>query len=236
MWRTILLIAAGTIITLGLFVPVLLISPFDRKGRGVHLIGRLWSRLILLLAGITVEVEGLDRLPRKGPYIIVSNHQSAFDIPVLQGHLHIQFRWVSKIEAFRYPIIGWTMRLAGYVAVDRGHLKEAYKSLEAIEKKLNEGFPVLIFPEGTRQKREEVGPFKRGAFIIARRTRLPVLPIAIRGTKGITEDLPRLRPSRVRVRIEAPLDPEGLDERRLMAKASKVIKKGFDAIGQPYKR
>lgn len=235
-WRSLFLLMGGALSTLLLFIPVLLVSLFEREGKGVHFIGRIWSRIILFLAGVEVEVEGLERIPNKGPYIIVSNHQGAFDIPVIQGYLPIQFRWVSKVEAFRYPVIGWAMRLAGYIHVDRGHLKGAYRSLEAMEKKLQEGFPVLVFPEGTRQEREEVGPFKRGAFIVARKTGVPILPIAIRGTKKITESLPRIQPSRVRVRIESPLDPKGLDERRLMARAFSIIKEGFDSIDQPIKK
>ncbi len=229
MSRGLLLIVFGSIATLTLFIPALLLSPF-RGGNYVHAIGRIWARIIVWLTGTEVTLHGSQRMP-KGSYIIVSNHQSAFDIPVLQAYLPVQFKWVSKKEAFRYPFIGWAMHLARYVAVERSHLKEAYMGLKVMEERLKDGYPILIFPEGTRQKEEKVGPFKRGAFVLAKRTGLPLVPVTIRGTKGVIDSFPRVNPGRVRIVIGRPIDPSRFDEKGLRDTTYNIIKEEFERSG-----
>jgi 1-acyl-sn-glycerol-3-phosphate acyltransferase len=140
--------------------------------------------MALFLAGVAVEVKGLDKIPR-GPVILASNHRAAFDIPVLQGCLPVQFRWLAKRSLFKIPVFGWFMTLAGYIPIEREHAGRAYRSIESAAGRIKGGTSVLIFPEGMRSYSEKLLPFKRGAFMLASRSEAPIVPVAVTGTTGI---------------------------------------------------
>src|SRR3989304_8678621 len=128
--RTLAVCLLGLPITIALFIVVLLALPFGRQGRAIHSIGAFWSRILLGLAGIRVELRGMDNIPRGMPVVLLSNHQGAFDIPALQAFLPLQFRWVAKKSLFKIPIIGWAMSAARYIAIERENPQEAMKSKE----------------------------------------------------------------------------------------------------------
>ena len=241
--RTILVWSAGLAATLLFFIPAFTVSVFDRSGNGIHLIGRAWARTILFLSGVVVEREGIENLLKDASQVIVANHQSAFDILVLHAYLPLQFRWVSKKEVFKIPLFGWAMKLAGYVSMDRNSLKRAFKDLESAGKKLEEGFSILIFPEGTRSRGEGVKSFKRGGFLLAVRTGFPVTPVTVIGTDRITRrGLPWIAPARVRVCVGRPFETSDISEkdiRAFMEKVRGIIKERFDRMSedlnsQPY--
>src|SRR3989344_8926187 len=117
--RTLYVWLFGLPVTIFLFMLVIISLIFDRSGKDMHSIGRLWSRSLLFLSGVTVEVKGLENILTDKPQIFASNHQGAFDILALQAFIPIQFRWVAKRSLFKIPIIGWSMSLAGYVSMDR---------------------------------------------------------------------------------------------------------------------
>ncbi len=224
LFRTFLVWAAGLPVTLFLFLFVLISMAFDRSGCAVHSIGSLWSRIILGLAGVKVETTGLENIPSKGPVIIASNHKGVFDIPVLQGYLPLQFRWVAKKELFRIPVIGWSMHLAGYIPIDRSRAGKAYRSIEAAAEKIRSGTSVLIFPEGTRNPGRGLLGFKRGGFLLAHRSGVPILPVAINGTADIMRRGSLLiRPARVRLSVGSPIDTQGLEEQELRKKTREAI-------------
>ncbi len=233
-YRNIIVWVFGSIVTVLLFTSVLLVAPFDRKGNLIHRIGRLWSRLIILLCGVKVEIVGLENISLDTPQILASNHQSLFDIPVIHAHLPIQFRWVSKEEVFRIPFIGWAMSLAGYISIDRARPAKAYRDfLRSAEMKLRDGLSILIFPEGTRSKEDRVQAFKRGGFSLSIVAGLPVVPVSITGTRRVTERFPWLTPSMVKVYIDRPIDPLSLKDRspkELMNMTYMVISRNFDRI------
>src|SRR3972149_7674856 len=201
--RTLLVWAAGIPITMALFVLVVLSLFIDRTGRLVHSIGALWCRVIRALSGVRVLVVGAENLPRDRPVIIVSNHQGAFDIPVLQCHIPMQFRWVAKKSLFKIPIVGWSMGLAGYIGIERERASSAYKSIEAAAERIKNGTSVLIFPEGTRSNTGELLPFKRGGFLLATKSGVTVVPVSIQGTADIMKkESILIRPGIVKVVIE----------------------------------
>ncbi|MFQ5585781.1 MAG: lysophospholipid acyltransferase family protein [Thermodesulfobacteriota bacterium] len=228
LFRTLFLWVAGLPVTLILFVGVLLSLPFDRSGNTVHHIGRLWMRILLALSGVRVEMEGVEHIP-KGAVVLASNHQSAYDILVLQAYLPLQFRWIAKESLFRIPIIGWSMSLAGYISIDRGRASLAYRSIErAAEKVKREGVSVVIFPEGTRGTTSRLLPFKRGSFLLALKSGVPVVPVSITGTLDILKKGSLLiRPARVRVVIGHQIDPVGMKEGELIAKVREAIEEGL---------
>lgn len=222
--RTIYVWALALPITLILFVFVLLSVLVDRSGKAVHAIGGLWSRVVLALAGVKVELAGVEKIPTDGPVIIVSNHQGAFDIPALQGHLPLQFRWVAKKSLFSIPVIGWSMKLAGYIGIDRDSAGKAYKSIRDAAERIKGGTSVLIFPEGTRSYTGKMNSFKRGAFVLAARSGVPVLPVTVRGSNEVmARGSLLIRPGVIRLTVGEPIPSEGRDESALRDLTKKAI-------------
>jgi len=128
-----------------------------------------------------VSIEGRERIDRRTAYVMVANHQSLLDILVL-FRLFRHFKWVSKIEIFKIPCIGWNMRLNGYIALRRGDRASVGRMMAACERTLGEGSSVMIFPEGTRSATGQLQKFKPGAFSLALAARAPLLPIVVEGT------------------------------------------------------
>jgi 1-acyl-sn-glycerol-3-phosphate acyltransferase len=169
-----------------------------------------WGRSICAASGVSVRVEGTDALQPGHPYIFAANHQSQFDILALQGFLGIDFRWLAKKELFRVPIWGTAMLRAGYIPIDRSHGRQAIKSLEKAAQKIARGTSVIIFPEGTRSRDGKLHTFKSGAMLLAIKSGVPLVPVAITGTYDI---LPKghllVRSGEVTIRAGQPIDTKG---------------------------
>lgn len=184
----------SVIVVLTIFVlPVIFMCQFyiiifkkPRDGRLIHSLSNLWGTCVIKLTpGWSVEVRGREHLPKDGePMVIVANHQSMADIWVACT-LGLQFRWISKIEMFRIPIFGQAMRWAGYIEVDRGNRTSHIKAIQESESRLRQGISMFFFPEGTRSKTGELGPFKKGAFRLAKDLKVPVLPLLLEGTRDM---------------------------------------------------
>ncbi len=228
-FRTIFVWALGLPVTLMLFLCVLVSLIFDRSGNSVHSIGRIWSRYLLRLSGVRVRIDGLEKIP-EGPAVFASNHQGAFDILVLQGCLPVQFRWVAKESLFKIPVVGWSMYLAGYIGINRSRAAMAYKSIERAAGKIKaEGNPVIIFPEGTRSASGEIMPFKRGGFLLALKSGVPIVPISISGTKDIMKKgRLSIRPGDVTLVIGDAIYPKDTGEKALMDAVHGAIKRGLE--------
>lgn len=219
--RTLIVWGIGLPITLVLFFVVMLSLLMRGGGNAVHSIGAFWCRIILKLSGVRVTVKGMNNLPKEGPVIMLSNHQGAFDIPVLQAYIPMQFRWVAKKSLFRIPVVGWSMRFAGYIGIERENVGEALKSLDNAAGKIKSGTSVIIFPEGTRSETGRLLPFKKGAFMLAAKSGVPVVPVAVSGTKDIMKKGGySITPAEVTVAIGRPFSAEGvgLTELRTMTK------------------
>jgi len=117
----------------------------------------------------------------------MSNHQSNFDIPVLLAHLPVQFRWLAKAELFKIPIFSRAMRGAGYVRIDRFNRESAIQSIKEAAAKMKDGVSVMIFPEGTRSHDGSIRPFKKGGFVMAVDTGVPIVPVILQGTLPIMD-------------------------------------------------
>jgi 1-acyl-sn-glycerol-3-phosphate acyltransferase len=170
------------VLFLGALAVFLVTLPFDRNRLVLHLYSCLWGQLSFWINPMwRLRVLGREKLPWRGPAVLVSNHESLVDIQVLYG-LFRPFKWVSKESVFRVPFLGWNMYLNGYVGLQRGNAASVVKMLAACERWLDRGVPVLIFPEGTRSPDGEVKAFKDGAFVLAARKDVPVYPIVLTGT------------------------------------------------------
>ncbi len=155
---------------------------FDRKLFFVHYVLSLWASIYTIFNPFwRVSIENRLVLNRSKTYVIVSNHQSLLDILIL-FRLFKHFKWVSKTEIFRVPVIGWIMILNKYIKVKRGDKKSILKMMETCKKVLKSGISILMFPEGTRSVDGNLGVFKDGAFNLALETQTDILPIIIDGT------------------------------------------------------
>ena len=174
----------------GLLFPVSLLIwiitfPFDPERKIIH--WWLVSQCVFFSYAVPlwkIEVEGREKARRGTPYIIISNHQSMLDV-LIMNNLRFRFKWISKIENFRVPVIGWYLSLAKYITVDRGNKESKAVMMEKCSECLKKGISIMIFPEGTRSTDGQIGPFKLGAFQLAMMTDKPILPVVVDGTGGI---------------------------------------------------
>jgi 1-acyl-sn-glycerol-3-phosphate acyltransferase len=191
----------------------------------------VWAWLLCRLALIRVRVVGRENAKHGQPYIIMSNHQSHFDILAFYGHWGRQFRWVIKKELRNVPGLGWYCAAGRHIFIDRSSHEGAIRSLETARPLLEEGISVTLFPEGTRSQNGRLQPFKKGGFMVALALGLPILPISISGSRHV---LParstRLMPGTIQIRVHPPIDVAayGADERdRLMADVRAAIASGL---------
>jgi 1-acyl-sn-glycerol-3-phosphate acyltransferase len=162
--------------------------PFDRRRVLQHLWSCVWAQFYVWTNPLwRNRVIGREKVPWTGAAMFVANHASFIDITVLYA-LYRPFKWVAKAELMRTPFVGWNMRLNDYVPVRRGDRESIVQMMNDCRRHLAAGSPLMIFPEGTRSTTGEMGPFKDGAFKLAREAGCPVFPIAVRGT---AESIPK---------------------------------------------
>jgi 1-acyl-sn-glycerol-3-phosphate acyltransferase len=185
------------------------------RGRWALQVTRLWAAGLLLVSGVRLEVERPAGLDPASSYVFLANHQSLFDIPALLLAVRGRFRMVAKQSLFRIPVFGWALTAAGFVSVDRGDRTAARQSFAAAEQGLRSGGSVLLFPEGTRSTGDTLLPFKRGGFLLALRTGLPIVPVGIRGTRAVQARGRRsIQPGMVEVRFGEPIPAADFGIRR----------------------
>lgn len=219
-----------------LFLPAVLIwaaSLRDERRRLLHQYTCLWASHYLALAPRAgVKVEGLEQARESQPCIFVSNHQSMVDILAVFA-TRLPFLWVSKIENFYAPFLGWNMIFNRYIPLRRGHLPSIMRMVRTCNRRLREGHNLFVFPEGTRSPDGELKHFYPGAFRLAARNRVPVVPVIIEGTGDILpKNSFRIRPRPVHVRILAPVHPDtcGNDHRALHDRVRAMMQRELDRL------
>jgi 1-acyl-sn-glycerol-3-phosphate acyltransferase len=199
----------------------LVTAPFDRRRVALHLYSCFWASFYVYANPLwRLHVTGREKLPWRGPAVIVANHASLIDILVLFA-LYRPFKWVSKASIFKVPFIGWNMVLNDYVGLVRGNRESVVKMLDACRRHLTRGSPVIIFPEGTRTKTGELQAFKDGAFQLAVETKCPLYPVVVRGTGNALPKHGMVLREQVRARVTVldPIDPSGLSVEELRDEA-----------------
>ena len=197
--------------------------PFDRRRVALHLYSAAWATCYVYVNPLwRLHITGRDRLPSHGAAVLVANHASLIDILVLYG-LFKPFKWVSKQEVFRVPVIGWNMRLNDYVPLVRGSADSVRRMMAHCDRHLASGSPVMIFPEGRRTADGTLQPFKPGAFDLAVRHGVPIFPIAVHDT---ARALPRrgwILRNRINARVEVlpPLDPAAFSSAEALRDAAR---------------
>ncbi|HEY4644328.1 MAG TPA: lysophospholipid acyltransferase family protein [Bacteroidota bacterium] len=205
-------------------VAVLVTLPFNKGGRLFNWLGIQWGRGIMRICGIKVEVEGLENLDFSSSYIYVSNHASMFDIPAVMGYIPDQIRIVFKKELAGIPLFGWAVRTGGYIVIDRGHGQDAMRSLEKAAETIRRGASVLLFPEGTRTRTGKLQPFKRGAFNLALRAGVPVVPLTINGSYRIMpKSSLRINPGTIQLKLGIPIPTNGSEGKEAEVKLMEEV-------------
>ncbi len=157
--------------------------PFDKKRIILH---RLTCYCLAFWAYMMptwrIKVEGREKIRKGEKFMIIANHQSQLDI-MMSALLFADFKWVSKAEILKVPVLGWQMALNKYITIKRGYVNSISRMMTDCEKAIETGSSVLLFPEGSRSESGEIKEFKPGAFILAEKQKLPVIPVVIYGTK-----------------------------------------------------
>jgi 1-acyl-sn-glycerol-3-phosphate acyltransferase len=183
---------------------------FDRRLVVLHRFTCFWASLYTWFnPAWPVTVEGREKIQRGTTYVMVANHLSLIDILVM-FRLFRHFKWVSKIENFKVPFIGWNMTMNRYIKLRRGDRASVMQMMKACEKTIGEGSSIMMFPEGTRSSTGEMRPFKPGAFEIARKTETPILPIVIHGSAHALPKRGFVLQGRhpIRIQVLDPIQPE----------------------------
>lgn len=205
------LIFSAAVYTGILCLPALVSCILDPSGRWPSFFQRLWGNWILRTNGISLKLEGIERLRKNESYILVSNHASLLDIPAIIYASPFPVRFFAKKSLLWFPIFGWFLCLAGHIVIDRRSAPSALKSLKRASSVLKKGISIVVFPEGTRTPDGAVKEFKRGAFLLAQHSKFPVVPVCVRGTYQI---LPRqgwcFWPGTVCIRMSEPIPTRDL--------------------------
>lgn len=193
----------------------------DRAARG-------WARAIIRAAGVRIRFEGLENLRTDAPQIVVANHQSWFDVFALAAELPVRYRFVAKKELGEIPVFGKAWMSCGHVSVDRGNREAAIEALDQAWREVHEDrLTMILFPEGTRSPDGRLKDFKKGAFVLAVQGQVPLVPMAVTGSRAIMGkgDL-RIRSGEILIRVGDPIPTKGSTIRD----RNRLLKEAWDAI------
>jgi 1-acyl-sn-glycerol-3-phosphate acyltransferase len=223
---------ACIVVTAVIAVVAFVLLPFNRKEKLYHQVARVWSRLLLRICGVHVEVHGAEHCDHSRSTIYAANHASMLDIPVVIASIPDDIRLVYKKELERIPIFGWGLRYGSYIGIDRGRGTEARKSLEEAVHKIRRGASVLLFVEGTRTPDGKLQQFKRGAFNLAARSGVPVIPLTINGSYALVpKHSLRIRPGTVHLYLDPPITMTGDGDRET---ETQIMERVRNAIASHY--
>ena len=186
-------------------------------------------------AGPAVVIEGLENINRSRPQIFIANHSGLHDILSLAAHLPIQFRWIAKKSLFRVPFMGWHMRRSGYIAIDRENPRDAARSIMEAAREIQNGINAIAFPEGTRSRTGELGRFHSGAFSLAVRAGVPLVPVTLDGSyRVIVPKTLQVNPGvTIRIKIDRPIDLHSYakgEKHRLMEDVFQTMSRSLDEL------
>jgi 1-acyl-sn-glycerol-3-phosphate acyltransferase len=217
-----------------LVLPLWLLVWLIRSRRAAFVLGRLTVRLGWMLTGSRLSVEGLEHLPPRGPFVLAANHASYTDVPSLMALLPLDFVFVAKQETLAYPVVGTYVKRARHLTVDRLDAQQSVADAEATARALAAGEAILFFPEGTFTAATGLRPFRLGAFKTAAEAGVPVVPMALRGTRQILRgDSPWPRPGRVHLWVGPPVKPEGTNWNAIVGLRDRVADAIAAHCGEP---
>ncbi|MCU1298946.1 MAG: hypothetical protein JWO91_3224 [Acidobacteriaceae bacterium] len=211
--------------TLVLGVVSVPVSLLGEKARILHAFARFWSQLIMKTIMSPVEVTGLEKVDTSKPLVYAVNHASALDIPLLYVYLPFQFRIAFKSELLAYPIVGWHLKRSGQICIDQQNPSRSIGSIRAALKSLKSGMPLVIFPEGGRTPDGDIKLFMSGAFFLAIKAQVDVVPVALIGTYELLPmNTYHIKSRPLEMRVGEPISTEGLTLRDMDVLSARVQK------------
>jgi len=195
-------------------------------------IAYIWGRHSFWAAGVRVEVTGVENIPKEDNILFVSNHQGIADIPVILSFIPKPIGFIAKKELAIVPLINVWMLAFHCIFIDRGNIKSAHEVIEKGAENIRHGYPMAVFPEGTRSRGEKMGVFKRGSLKLALKSEAIIVPLTINGTYRLLEERGVITPGKVRLIIHPPVDVKKLsgEERKDLAqRLQKIIESGLRA-------
>jgi 1-acyl-sn-glycerol-3-phosphate acyltransferase len=235
MLRTIWAAVAAVLVTIPIASSVIVLAFFSSSAGVIDRLIRLWARSLVAAAGIDLHIERAEVLDPKQRYILVANHYSYFDIPCILAAVPQPIRFMAKVSLFKIPIFGWSLARAGFIPIDRKNRRTAVKSFDLAAERIRKGNTIVIFPEEGRSKFREMRPFQRGAFLLAIKSELPVVPMAIDGTYDVFRvGAKRITPGRVTIKIGTPIatvDATLKDKERLASASRAEIEQLLGVFG-----
>jgi 1-acyl-sn-glycerol-3-phosphate acyltransferase len=175
---------------------------------------RAWARAIVWSAGIDLRAENLELIDPTQRYILIANHYSYFDIPCIFAAIPQPIRFMAKVSLFKIPIFGWALARSGFIPIDRKNRRTAVKSFDLAGQRIRRGNTIVIFPEEGRSRERAMRPFQRGAFLLALKSELPIVPMAIKGTFDVMPaGKMRIKSGPVTITLTPPIETAGVSVR-----------------------
>jgi 1-acyl-sn-glycerol-3-phosphate acyltransferase len=219
---------------------VLIVASFSTNSPLIDSINRWWARSILWAAGIELHREGMEKIDPQKRYVLVSNHYSYFDIPCILAAVPQPIRFMAKASLFKIPIFGWALGRAGFIPIDRKNRRTAVKSFDLAAERIRKGNTIVIFPEEGRSRAREMRPFQRGAFLLAIKAQMPMMPIAVDGTFDVFRvGAKRITPGKVTVKAGEMIDCAGTmlrDKERMATESRAQIETMIGVFGESESR
>ncbi len=218
----------GSIVTILGFTPGV-----DKNNNVGYQIGKFWARLNMAFTGTSIVVTGMEKVEKNRSYIVMSNHQSLFDVWAIISRLPLSLRWVMKIELRSVPFFGIGCEKLGQIYVDRSNPLNARRCLDDAKSKIEAGASVVFFPEGSRSDDGRLKAFKKGGFHMAIDTKTQILPITVNGGRfALPKGRPfMMKPGKMKIIIHDAIEVEGLeidDMDMLIARVRETIEGSLD--------
>jgi 1-acyl-sn-glycerol-3-phosphate acyltransferase len=221
-----------TIATIILGIPVMVAGLLSRTGNLAFSISKLWAYTMLAVSFVRTEIKNKNKILKGTPYIIISNHQSHYDIITLVTTLGIQFRWIIKKEILKLPIFGYALYASRNIFIDRSNTARAIESINKGIDRLPKGVSVMVFAEGTRSPDGQIHEFKKGGFVTAVRRKIPILPVTVNGSRRVMRKGSfTFKPGKIQIVIGDPINTSGYTTdtvQELIDKTRQAIIANFD--------
>ena len=200
--------------------------------RYLYLMARLWARSLVTVAGGKVEVRGLEHLPKESNICFISNHQGVFDIPIIMGYVPKPLFFIAKRELKYIPILGFWIAVSRCIFIDRKDKRQSVKAIQKGVDQIKQGYPTVIFPEGTRSRCDTMGEFKSGSLKLALRSNARIVPLTINGSYKIREEKKGIiAPADITLTVHPVIDVSTLSEEEkkdLAGRLWKIVNAGLE--------
>jgi 1-acyl-sn-glycerol-3-phosphate acyltransferase len=222
----------ATVATVILGIPIMVAGLLSRTGNLAFSISKLWAYIMLAVSFVRTEIKNKNKILKGESYVIISNHQSHYDIIALVTRLGIQFRWIIKKEILKLPIFGYALYASRNIFIDRSNTTSAIESIKRGFDRLPKGVSVMVFAEGTRSPDGQIHEFKKGGFVTAVTRKIPILPVTVNGSRRVMRKGSfTLKPGKIQIVIGDPIETSGYTTdtvQNLIIKTRQTIIANFD--------